>query len=66
MAQWLYMLLWSILSGAANSIAMMFLFPDMINLGEGIKKMGFLALFGAIIGAMNYLKQSPLPKKEVT
>ena len=63
MRKWLIRLLRAGLSGAANSIGVMFVAPDIFNLGEGLYKLGLVALFGAIIGSARFLETEPLPEE---
>lgn len=60
---WLYGLGTAIISGAANSIVVMAIDPAQFNLGEGLGKLGTVALVSAIISTAAYLKQAPLPKE---
>lgn len=61
---WLRGLAAAAVGGAANSAAAMFVDSQKFNLRsfEGLQSIGWLALSGAIIGAVLYLKQSPIPK----
>jgi hypothetical protein len=61
--QWAYGLANAIVSGAANSVAVMVVDPDKFNLtsGAGLAHMSEVAGVGALVGFWMYLKQSPLP-----
>ena len=59
---WLKGLFSAIISGAASSVAVLIVDPATFNFGEGIGKVGLIALISAIVGAANYLKQSPIPQ----
>ena len=59
--KWLKGLISAIIGGAANSVTVMVIEPTQFNLGEGIGKLGTVAVVSAIIAAALYLKKSPLP-----
>lgn len=60
---WLKGLLAAAISGAANSIAVIVVDPDHFSPAAvgGFKKLGLVAVTGAAVGAVMYLKQSPVP-----
>lgn len=60
---WVYGLINAVVSGAANSVAVMVVDPDKFNLTSvaGLAHMGEVAGVGALVGFWMYLKQSPLP-----
>lgn len=58
---WFMGLLSAVISGAATSITMVIVDPQVFNFQEGIGKVGMVALVSGIVSAANYLKQSPLP-----
>ena len=62
---WLRGLFSAIIGGAANSITVMIVEPASFNFEEGLGKLGMVALISAIVAAAMFLKQSPLPAKEV-
>ena len=49
------------IGGAANSVVLMVVDPMTFNLGEGLGKVGMIAITSAIFSAAFYLKASPLP-----
>ena len=53
----------AVVAGAVNSVSAMIAAPDNFNLSSlgGVKHVGIMAATGAFIGAVLYLKQSPLP-----
>ena len=63
MRKWLIRLLRAGLSGAANSIGVMVVAPEVFNFGEGLYKLGLAALFGAILGSARFLENEPLPEE---
>jgi len=60
MTTWLKGLLSAILSGAASAAGAMVLDPDHFGV-DHLRHLGLVAGVGAIVGLINYLKQSPLP-----
>ena len=58
---WLHGLLGAIIGGAAASIGSMVVDPETFNFGDGLKKMGTVALISGIINGAFYLKGSPVP-----
>jgi hypothetical protein len=60
---WAYGLFAGIIGGAANTISAMLVDPVAFNFND-MPKLGKLALAGAVISAVLYLKQSPLPPLE--
>lgn len=59
---WLVGLVHAVVSGAANAAAAMFADPSHFNTSpEGLLALGKMALAGAIIGLVMYLRQSPVP-----
>lgn len=62
MRAWLLGLLHAAIAGAANAAAGALADPEHFNLtGDGAAALGKMALVGATIGLVMYLKQSPLP-----
>lgn len=63
---WLKGLLAAVISGAANTVAVIIVDPDHFSPTAvgGFKKLGAVALGGAIVGAVMYLKQSPVPNNK--
>jgi len=59
---WLKGLAAAALSGIVSVCGSMVLDPDHFNTGQ-LKHLGIIALSGAIMGTVGYLKQSPLPVK---
>ena len=62
---WIRGLISAIIGGAANSITVMIVEPASFNFEEGFGKLAMVALVSAIVAAAMFLKQSPLPAKEV-
>jgi hypothetical protein len=60
---WLKGLLSAVIGGAANAGLTVLVAPDVFNFGNGLNQLGVVAAGGAIIAALGYLKQSPLPGK---
>jgi len=59
---WLAGLVHAVVSGAANAAAAMFADPSHFNTTpEGLLALSKMALAGAIIGLVMYLRQSPVP-----
>lgn len=58
---WLYGLMSSVISGACQSVAVMFVDPKDFNFAEGRQKL--LMVFGAaaLFALINYLAKHPLP-----
>lgn len=59
---WLLGAVSALISGIGNAIAVSFVVPESLSWD----RFGLVALFGAIIGLSNYIKQSPLPVKTAT
>ncbi len=59
---WFYGLMAGVVGGAANTIAAVLVDPVAFNFND-LSKLGKLALAGAVISLVLYLKQSPLPPK---
>jgi hypothetical protein len=59
--KWVKGLISAAIGGAANGITVMIVEPTEFNLGEGLGKLGTVAIVSAIVAAAMYLKQSPLP-----
>jgi hypothetical protein len=57
---WLKGLLSAALSGAAVGATAVLATPITVSM-ENFKSLGYMVLVGAIVGLLNYLKQSPLP-----
>jgi hypothetical protein len=67
MATWLQGLIAALISGAVAALGGILVSPETIDFtSAGLKKMGFLAAGGALIGLVGFLKQSPLPKSNAT
>ena len=60
---WLKGLISATVSGAAASIGTMVAAPADFNLGAGLRRLLTVAVVSGIIGAANYLKQSPIPEE---
>ena len=60
---WLKGLISATVSGAAASIGTMVAAPTDFNLGAGLRRLLTVAVVSGIIGAANYLKQSPIPEE---
>lgn len=59
---WVYGLVSAAVSGGSGVVGTMYLDPDHFNFNNGISKLaGAWGMF-ALIGVLNYLKQSPVPK----
>ncbi len=58
---WTKGLLSATISGAAASVGTMIAAPADFNLGVGLRRLITVAIVSGIIGAANYLKQSPIP-----
>jgi hypothetical protein len=64
---WLYSLISAGIGGAASSLGGVLVAPSVFNFTpEGWSKIGELALFGAAVPVLSYLKQSPLPPETIT
>ena len=61
---WLEGIISAIMGGALSSLGAIGFAPETFNFDDGLNKTFAIAGMGAIIGLMNFLKQSPLPKKE--
>lgn len=57
--KWGIGLLSALLSGVGNAVAVYLVVPESLSW----ERLGLVALFGAIIGVANYIKQFPLPVK---
>lgn len=57
---WIYGLIAGIIGGTANTLAAVFVDPVAFNFND-LPKLGKLAMAGAVISLVLYLKQSPLP-----
>ncbi len=60
---WFKGLLSATISGAAASAGTMIAAPADFNLGAGLRRLITVAIVSGIIGAANYLKQSPMPEE---
>jgi len=58
---WLAGLVSAAITGAANAATAILVAPETFNIHEGLSKLGTMAMAGAFIGVIAYLKQSPLP-----
>lgn len=63
---WIYGLLSSVISGAAGSVAVMFVDPKDFNLGDGLPKLAQVFVASGIIALINYLAKHPLPEWDGT
>lgn len=61
MRTWLNGLLTAAISGITMTAGAMVIDPEHFNTGT-LKHLGMVALAGALIGVLNFLRQSPLPK----
>lgn len=61
---WIKGLISATISGSAASIGTMIAAPQDFNLTNGLKRLLMVALVSGIIGAANYLKQSPIPDEK--
>lgn len=62
---WFQGLLTAVISGSVTALAGVLTSPETCDLSPaGLRKMGMLAVAGALIGVVAFLKQSPLPKKD--
>lgn len=60
--QWAKGLISAVISSIAGSGALMIAAPEKFNFSD-LPTMGKVAVALAIVGCLNYLKQSPLPKE---
>ena len=59
---WIKGLIAALISGMVTALAGVLIDPQSVDFSAaGLKKMGLLALAGAMIGVVGYLKQSPMP-----
>lgn len=58
---WLKGLISAAIGGAANAGLVAIIAPEQFNFQEGLSRLGTMAIGGAIIAILSYLKQSPLP-----
>lgn len=64
MATWLQGLIAALIGGAVMALSGMLVSPETVDFTPaGVKRMGLLALGGALIGVVGFLKQSPIPTK---
>jgi len=59
---WLHGLFGAAIGGAATTLGNLVLMPDAFNFGTGLPMLGKSAFIGALVGAILYLKLSPVPK----
>ena len=59
---WLKGLVSAFIGGGANSVSVMIVDPESFNLGEGLYRLGSVAVASGVISAAMYLKKSPLPE----
>lgn len=59
---WLHGLISAFITGGANAIAASYIKPEVFNFSAGLHDMTKLAVVSGILGAVAYLKTSPLPK----
>lgn len=62
---WVRGLAAAVIGGAANAVSMMVVDPQQFNFDEGMPALWKVALVSAIVNAAFYLKQSPIPPREV-
>ena len=62
---WFKGLISAMISSAAGVITVMIVKPETFNIDTGLHNVLTVAGVTAIVGAANYLKQSPLPKDEI-
>lgn len=62
---WVQSLLAAFISGGANSVSAMMIAPETFNIHD-LKRLGTLFIASGIIGAVMFLKKSPLPGKDGT
>jgi len=58
---WLHGLAAALIGGAVNALSVLLVDPLGFNFGPGLGKLCSVAGAGALIGAVAYLKKSPLP-----
>ena len=58
---WLKGLAAACIGGAANAGIVVFVDPDHFNVHEGIHALAKVAVIGAVVSVLTYLKQSPIP-----
>src|SRR5438270_14029516 len=58
---WLKGLAAACIGGAANAGIVVFVDPDHFNVHEGIHALAKVAVIGAVVSVLTYLKQSPMP-----
>ena len=59
---WLYTLAAGAIGGASNALLGAVAMPDTFNLtSQGLINLGKIALVGAVVPVLTFLKQSPLP-----
>lgn len=58
---WLKGLLAACIGGAANAGTIVLVDPEHFNLQEGIRSLLKVAIVGAVVSVLGYLKKSPLP-----
>lgn len=58
---WVHGLASAMITGISTSIAASIVAPESFNIQDGLPAMIQLGIVSGIIGAANYLKQSPLP-----
>jgi hypothetical protein len=59
---WFKGLVSAVIGGAANSGLAAVVAPDKFNIHEGLSSLLTMAAGGAVIAALMYLKNSPIPK----
>jgi len=61
---WLKGLISATISGGATAVSTMVVSPQEFNFQNGLNKLLTVAAVSAVMGAANYLKQSPLPNQK--
>lgn len=61
MLPWFNGILTAAISGAASAASIAIVDPDHFNISSGLSNLGKAAAAGAVIGAINHLRQSPFP-----
>lgn len=59
--KWIYGLVSTAISAAANTVVVMIVAPETFNIHEGLSKVFAVAGISSLVAVANYLKQSPLP-----
>lgn len=62
--RWIHGLIAAIINGAASGVVVCVADPMKFNFGDGLKPLLSVSAILGILGAANYLKQSPLPEDD--